>query len=124
MPSTLSSALSWAMSSRSRALAGARVEAVELAAHADLDGGLLFVARVDDAGRVFADEHHVQSRRAAVRLGDEARDLEPHLVTNLLGDRLAIEQLGVHRGAQLTRFGGDGEGERRAASRGAEAGLD
>ena len=76
MPSTVGSALSAATQRDELGLATSRRQPWSLPAHADLVRGLLLVARVDDARRVFADEHDVEPGRPAV-LGPERVDARP-----------------------------------------------
>ena len=65
-------------------------EPVKAAAHADLVRGLLFVARVDLARGILADEHDVQPGHGAMR-ASESVDALPDLGADGLGQRVAVE---------------------------------
>ena len=90
-------------------LRGAGREAIELALHADLFAGLAFVADVNFAARIVADEDRGEAGNDAVVL-DEFDDLLGELGANLLSEFFTVEDGGGHGAEEESGVGGQGGG--------------
>ena len=86
------------------------------ALHADLVGRLLLAADVDRGGGVLPDQHRREPGRL-VAGRDPRGDLGGHLAADLLGDRLAVDDLRAHSGAGIYPLRSRSRGPRRSSVR-------